>query len=215
MFSDKYCKNYDRIYAARNYEGEAKMLHGLFIDGKEKKVIDIGCGTGRLGEILQDKYGMDIHGVEPNNIMALQAAERLTGTVYVRKAENLDIVDEYDDGCMMFQVLNFVDKPDVVLKNAARAIRHGGRFVFDFVGEETNIRRFGIDSREILRLVYAKKGDGKLDMMLVVPRLLLAEHIVFSLYRLREVVYMTESAGFKVNDILQKGIDFVIVAEKI
>ena len=54
---------YDELYKNKNYKREVGFIE-KFLNSKEDKILDAGCGTGNHAKILQDKgyniYGFDL-----------------------------------------------------------------------------------------------------------------------------------------------------------
>jgi SAM-dependent methyltransferase len=89
-----------------------------------RRVLDIGCGTGRAAEALA-KRGSRVWGVEPEREMAAMARERLS-TVKVAPAEQLPFKDGWFDRALMWLVVHLVDRPRA-LAEAARVLAPDGR----------------------------------------------------------------------------------------
>jgi SAM-dependent methyltransferase len=89
-----------------------------------RRVLDIGCGTGRLGAALADR-GARVWGVEPTPEMAALAKERM-GTVKVAPAEKLPFKEGWFDRAIMFLVIHLVDRPQA-FSEAWRVLKPDGR----------------------------------------------------------------------------------------
>ncbi|MCE9592581.1 MAG: class I SAM-dependent methyltransferase [Planctomycetes bacterium] len=83
-------------------------------------VLDIGCGTGWVGERLRER-GLRVVGVEPSAAMASRASSRLP---LVRgDALHLPFADRAFDAVYLTSVLDFVPDPAAVLREARRVAR--------------------------------------------------------------------------------------------
>jgi SAM-dependent methyltransferase len=89
-----------------------------------RRVLDIGCGTGRASEALIER-GSQVWGVEPEPEMAALARARVS-TVKVAPAERLPFKDGWFERALMWLVVHLVDRP-VALAEAARVLRPDGR----------------------------------------------------------------------------------------
>jgi SAM-dependent methyltransferase len=89
-----------------------------------RRVLDIGCGTGRAAEALIER-GSRVWGVEPEPEMAAVARERVS-TVKVAPAERLPFKDGWFERALMWLVVHLVDRPRA-FGEAARVLRPDGR----------------------------------------------------------------------------------------
>jgi ubiquinone/menaquinone biosynthesis C-methylase UbiE len=89
-----------------------------------RRVLDIGCGTGRAAEALVER-GSRVWGVEPEPEMAALARERVS-TVKVAPAEQLPFKDGWFERALMWLVVHLVDRPRA-FREAARVLRPDGR----------------------------------------------------------------------------------------
>jgi SAM-dependent methyltransferase len=89
-----------------------------------RRVLDIGCGTGRAAEALVER-GSRVWGVEPEPEMAALARERVS-TVKVAPAERLPFKDGWFERALMWLVVHLVDRPRA-FGEAARVLRPEGR----------------------------------------------------------------------------------------
>ena len=89
-----------------------------------RRVVDIGCGTGRAAQALVER-GSRVWGVEPEPEMAALARERVS-TVKVAPAERLPFKDGWFERALMWLVVHLVDRPGAFAE-AARVLRPDGR----------------------------------------------------------------------------------------
>jgi SAM-dependent methyltransferase len=89
-----------------------------------RRVLDIGCGTGRAAFALAER-GARVWGIEPEPEMAARARERLS-TVKVAPAEQLPFKDGWFDRALMWLVIHLVDRPRA-LGEAWRVLAPDGR----------------------------------------------------------------------------------------
>jgi ubiquinone/menaquinone biosynthesis C-methylase UbiE len=89
-----------------------------------RRVLDIGCGTGRAAAALAER-GSRVWGVEPEPEMAALARERLS-TVKVAPAEQLPFKDGWFDRALIWLVVHLVDRPRAFAE-AQRVLAPDGR----------------------------------------------------------------------------------------
>jgi SAM-dependent methyltransferase len=91
-----------------------------------RRVLDVGCGTGRTGAVLAAR-GSRVWGVEPSPEMAALARERLS-TVKIAPAERLPFKDGWFERALMQLVIHLVDRPQAFAE-AWRVLGADGRLV--------------------------------------------------------------------------------------
>lgn len=139
MLFNEYAQYYDLLYKDKDYDGEAKYIDALITKyhNKAKKVLDLGCGTGRHAEILS-QYGYNIHGVDMSREMlkkALQRAgsnDRLAFTL--SNIQKFDLNEEYDIVTALFHVMSYQVTDEAiknVLLNVYKHLKKDGVFIFD------------------------------------------------------------------------------------
>ena len=122
---------WDRL--RRDLFGNASALHALpaLLDPKWT-VGDLGCGTGETSAALAPFVGRVI-GVDRSGEMLQAARRRLrelpSADVRRGELEALPIEDGELDAAVMLLVLHHVPDPSAAMKEAARTLKPGGRFV--------------------------------------------------------------------------------------
>ena len=91
-----------------------------------RRLLDIGCGTGRVAAALAER-GSRVWGVEPSAEMAALARERIS-TVKVAPAEKLPFKDGWFERAVMVLVIHLLDRPRAFAE-ANRVLGPGGRLV--------------------------------------------------------------------------------------
>jgi ubiquinone/menaquinone biosynthesis C-methylase UbiE/DNA-binding transcriptional ArsR family regulator len=96
------------------------------------RVADLGCGTGQLSQQLAPFVGQVV-AVDTSAAMLRSARARLGGlaNVEIRRGEleALPIDDQSLDAAFLVLVLPYVAEPELVIGEAARALRPGGRLL--------------------------------------------------------------------------------------
>ena len=93
-----------------------------------RRVLDVGCGTGRLATVLAERHGADVAGVDPAAEMLAVAERRRTPNVelVLGRAEELPFPDGHFERAMMFLVVQHVDRPRAFAE-VARVLTPSGR----------------------------------------------------------------------------------------
>lgn len=96
-----------------------------------EKVLDIGCGAGKALVVAADVVGMEnCFGVDPTPALAETARKRLRGgQVEVAAAEDLPFADDTFDAVWTISSPHHWEDRSQGLKEAARVLRPGGRFL--------------------------------------------------------------------------------------
>jgi ubiquinone/menaquinone biosynthesis C-methylase UbiE len=97
-------------------------------DLRGRRVLDVGCGTGRLAAALAERAAARVWGVDGSAEMVAVARETLPAGVGVRQgdAERLPFRDGWFDRVTMSLVLHLVDRP-LALAEARRVVPGDGR----------------------------------------------------------------------------------------
>jgi ubiquinone/menaquinone biosynthesis C-methylase UbiE len=82
-------------------------------DLRGRRVLDVGCGTGKLITTLVERYGCKAWGIDPSPEMIEIARERVPSGVGLRggRAEELGFKDAWFERVVMTLVLHVVDRP--------------------------------------------------------------------------------------------------------
>lgn len=97
-------------------------------DLRGRRVLDVGCGTGRLAAALAQEARAKVWGVDASDEMVAVARETVPTGVGIRlaEAEHLPFRDGWFDRVTMSLVLHLVDRPRA-LAEARRVVGVGGR----------------------------------------------------------------------------------------
>lgn len=98
---------------------------------KGHKVLDIGCGDGTVMEHLQEKYGLDMEGIEINLEKISQAKEK-NDQLKIRFGDG-EFLEDFTsfsfDGVMMECVLSLINLADEALHEAYCVLKKGGKLI--------------------------------------------------------------------------------------
>ncbi len=111
-----------------------RIIQGLFrsfLLPKMPKILDLGCGDGRILRALRSRmpdsmlYGIDIS--EPNvQMLSTQGFDVSMADVSLEK---LPYEDDFFDLCLMFDTIEHLYDPDHSLKEVKRVLRQSGTFL--------------------------------------------------------------------------------------
>lgn len=107
-------------------------------DVSTESIADIGCGTGRFLKYLT-RFGGRLTAVDNSPAMLRLARRRLTGanvTVLRDRMQDFELPNRVDTLTCTFDTINYLLTPDDVGRTFAafaRAIKPGGRLLFDFI----------------------------------------------------------------------------------
>ena len=110
-----------------DYYGEVREDILPFLDSTCRDVLEVGCGRGATGALLQERLGCRVTGVELNPVVARYAARRLQRVIFGDVLE-VDPGGPYDAvvACELFEHLT---RQDVFLERVRRWLKPGGRLV--------------------------------------------------------------------------------------
>ena len=143
---------YDCIYADKDYAGEiAKIMACLDQPQSRKRVIEVGAGTGRYGEVIR-ALGHSYLGVEPCRQMREQAEARGLAMV-AGGIEDWACLEQADLTLCLFNVLGYIchQHPLRYAFNCLRAATvPGGVLAFDYVSYAAALRHLNKDDVRIV-----------------------------------------------------------------
>ncbi|HYH85452.1 MAG TPA: class I SAM-dependent methyltransferase [Pyrinomonadaceae bacterium] len=93
-----------------------------------KKILDLGCGTGRFSAALGEAFGCGVVGVEPSAAMLDVAKSRSAPNVEWRRgeAESIPLANESVDLVFMSQVFHHFAEPRQALQEIGRVLTPAG-----------------------------------------------------------------------------------------
>ena len=133
-----YAYYYNAFYQDKDYKKEAKDAERLmkkWRSGKTESLLDLGCGTGRH-DVEFMEMGYQVTGVDLSAQMIGIAQKNGSGIEYqVADIRDYTPKKSYDWVISLFHVMSYQNKNKDILDafwTAAKAVRQGGIFIFDF-----------------------------------------------------------------------------------
>jgi SAM-dependent methyltransferase len=135
---ENYGENYDREAFTKGTIGEVDFFEGEIGRDKTKRILDVGCGTGRHSVELA-KRGYDVTGLDLSETLLgrarAKAADAGVGVDFVRgDARDFRFDDPFDCVLMIcegaFPLMETDEMNFRILENIARALKPGGKLIF-------------------------------------------------------------------------------------
>ncbi|HEX9944096.1 MAG TPA: class I SAM-dependent methyltransferase [Thermoanaerobaculia bacterium] len=111
-----------------DYYGEVRTDILPFLPPGAREVLEVGCGRGATGRLLQERLGCRVTGVELNPVVAREAARHLY-RVLQGDVQTLEIAGRYDAVIALELVEHLVDS-ERFLARVRELLAPGGRAVF-------------------------------------------------------------------------------------
>ncbi len=224
-YGDRHAEMYDLFYEEKDYAREARFVHEClerFSETPCARIVDLACGTGRHALALE-KLGHDVVGVDLSEGMIRVArgnaaaagarAEFRCGDLRALAVQGAP----FDAATCLFDSIGYVQTNDALeqaFRGAARTVRRGGLFVFEFwhaaamlrAHEAVRVRRWATGSGDVLRLsetqldverqlatvtytVYQHRSDGTFTSF--------SEAHVNRYFLVQEMVHWLTGTGFE------------------
>ncbi len=117
-------------------DNERELVKKLGIRvGRGARVLDMGCGTGRLGAYLREERGCDVLGIDTVREKLDKARQRAAGVEFAaQSAECMSLRSEIFDFVVSLKVLHEIARPAMALKEVFRVLKPWGRvLIIDWV----------------------------------------------------------------------------------
>jgi len=154
-------ESYDRLRPVDSNWWEVFELLVREGDLAGRRVLDVGCGTGRLATALAER-GSRVWGVDPSEEMLRQARAVAGNRVGLKhgRAEELPFKDAWFERAVLRTVVHLVDRPRA-LPELARVVAPGGRAVIaTFAPEHFGSYWLGAFFPELLEIDRARFPTG-------------------------------------------------------
>ncbi len=135
---ENYAHKYDQEPFVQGTVGECDFIETEINRDKSKRIIDIGCGTGRHA-IELTKRGYKVTGIDFSVSQINRAKEKakeqgLTIDFQMQDARNLTFKEEFDLAIMIceggFSLMETDEMNFAILKSATRALKDKGKLIF-------------------------------------------------------------------------------------
>ncbi len=146
---DMYAEFYDQKSAYLN-SFEEHVLLKMTKDLKGKRVLDMGCGTGRLISMLQ-KSGAEVVGLDTSEKMLKIARKKFPNVEFVRgdaKATPFEN-DSFDAVVAAFLIVH-IPNPEFFFEEVYRVLKPGGVFILTNINQRKSPKLLVKDRKEIV-----------------------------------------------------------------
>jgi 2-polyprenyl-3-methyl-5-hydroxy-6-metoxy-1,4-benzoquinol methylase len=110
-----------------DYYGEVRSDILPFVPAGAREVLEVGCGRGVTGKLLQDRLGCRVTGVELNPVVAVEATRHLH-RVLQGDVQHLEIDGRYDV-VVALEVVEHLVESEAFLARIQRLLAPGGRAI--------------------------------------------------------------------------------------
>jgi SAM-dependent methyltransferase len=139
VFGKNYSAYYDLLYKDKDYKEEVDYINEIinrYTKRDCKKILDIGCGTGKHLKYFKDS-GFDVSGVDLSENMIAKARILLSqnDNLYCCRATEFSLDEKFDVIVSLFHVMSYQTENrdlEMVFENAYNHLEDGGLFIFDF-----------------------------------------------------------------------------------
>jgi len=125
---------YDLFKDEKSYVDTVNKVVSLFKKHEVKSVLDIGCGTGKIDELLKDR-GYEILGIDNSKEMIEHAQRNYPEIVFIQMdAETFKLDNKFDAIIALDSVLTFLIKEgafEEAIKNIVEHMKQGGILFFN------------------------------------------------------------------------------------
>lgn len=130
---DQYAERFDTALVDQlGYRGPAQILEALLLAGRTRfeRVVDLGCGTGLMGQAIRPHAGW-LEGYDISSRMLAQARSKgVYDALHKRDLSRLDIAGERHDLILAADVFIYIGALEQIVGWAAASLSPGGILAF-------------------------------------------------------------------------------------
>jgi ubiquinone/menaquinone biosynthesis C-methylase UbiE len=159
----KFCeKVYGRYLCQFNMVDEEQLqkLISLIGDGKEKKILDLGCGSGYISEYIVQQTGASIVGIDfaKGAIKSAQNRVKNIGAEFsVGNINELSFPDESFDYVLTIDTLYFGSDLGKIVKDIKRILKPNGKLITFYSSKKDDLNKSGPEYTGIGKVLAKKK----------------------------------------------------------
>jgi 2-polyprenyl-3-methyl-5-hydroxy-6-metoxy-1,4-benzoquinol methylase len=141
------------------YFEQARPEMQQFVPANCKRILDVGCGQGKFGELLKQSRSIEVWGIEPVAAAAAEAATKLDHVIEGMFIPEADLPSENFDAIFFNDVLEHLFDPAAALQLARKLLKPDGVVIASI----PNIRHFLTMWELIVRREWHYGDSGILD----------------------------------------------------
>lgn len=104
------------------------ILRKLSLFKQDHRLLDVGCGSGELSQILNEQFKMDVTGVEINKVALDQARKKGLKAVYADLENKWPFKNSEFDLVIGVEIIEHLVDPDHFIQEAKRILKSDGDF---------------------------------------------------------------------------------------
>jgi ubiquinone/menaquinone biosynthesis C-methylase UbiE len=105
---------------------------------KQLKILDMGCGTGKLALYIREVTGCDVTGIDPDRARIEKAKRSFPSgevTFVVQSAEEMAFANDTFDFVVSLKALHEIPNPREALRQSKRVLKESGELlIIDWIG---------------------------------------------------------------------------------
>lgn len=102
------------------------QIREIKIFNSDDKVLDVGCGSGDISQVLINTFGIEAYGIDLNKVAVVAAKKRGVRARIADLDSRWPFPDEYFDSIVGTEIIEHVINPDYFLIEAHRLLKVGG-----------------------------------------------------------------------------------------
>ncbi|MCB0163629.1 MAG: class I SAM-dependent methyltransferase [Anaerolineae bacterium] len=111
-----------------DYYGQVRDDIWPYLPRQANHVLEVGCGRGLTGRVIQSQLGCRVTGVELNPVVAQEAKQHLW-QVIVGDIQTVSLEQNTYDAVVATELFEHLVEPELFLDNMKRVLKPGGRII--------------------------------------------------------------------------------------